>query len=202
MRSRARCSFQPYELLKTIQRDTGGRQYKLLRESLARLQATTIRTNIRADKARRKERQFSWIESFTDVVDEQTQTSKGMSITLSDWFYEGVVMDGGVLSIDPLYFTISGGRERWLYRVARKHAGGAGEEGFAIGSAHSVREVRGRGRLPALQVRDGQNRARQRDPGLSFVPGGEGAGRARAAHGPPRTRTERRHDARSDEATR
>ena len=126
-------SFQPYELLKTIQRDTGGRQYKLLRESLARLQATTIRTNIRADKARRKERQFSWIESFTDVVDDQTQTSKGMSITLSDWFYEGVVMDGGVLSIDPLYFTISGGRERWLYRVARKHAGGAGEEGFAIG---------------------------------------------------------------------
>ena len=112
---------------------TGGRQYKLLRESLARLQATTIRTNIRADKARRKERQFSWIESFTDVVDDQTQTSKGMSITLSDWFYEGVVMDGGVLSIDPLYFTISGGRERWLYRVARKHAGGAGEEGFAIG---------------------------------------------------------------------
>jgi len=126
-------SFQPYELLKTIQRDTGGRQYKLLRESLARLQATTIRTNIRADKARRKERQFSWIESFTDVIDDQTQTSKGMSITLSDWFYEGVVMDGGVLSIDPLYFTISGGRERWLYRVARKHAGGAGEEGFAIG---------------------------------------------------------------------
>jgi plasmid replication initiation protein len=126
-------SFQPYELLKTIQCDTGGRQYKLLRESLARLQATTIRTNIRADKARRKERQFSWIESFTDVVDDQTQTSKGMSITLSDWFYEGVVMDGGVLSIDPLYFTISGGRERWLYRVARKHAGGAGEEGFAIG---------------------------------------------------------------------
>jgi plasmid replication initiation protein len=126
-------NFQPYELLKTIQRDTGGRQYKLLRESLARLQATTIRTNIRADKARRKERQFSWIESFTDVVDDETQTSKGMSITLSDWFYEGVVMDGGVLSIDPLYFTISGGRERWLYRVARKHAGGAGEEGFAIG---------------------------------------------------------------------
>jgi plasmid replication initiation protein len=126
-------SFQPYELLKTIQRDTGGRQYKLLRESLARLQATTIRTNIRADKVRRKERQFSWIESFTDVVDDQTQTSKGMSITLSDWFYEGVVMDGGVLSIDPLYFTISGGRERWLYRVARKHAGGAGEKGFAIG---------------------------------------------------------------------
>jgi len=125
--------FQPYDLLKTIRRDSGGRQYKLLRESLARLQATTIRTNIRADKARRKERQFGWIESFTDVIDEKTKASKGMSITLSDWFYEGVMMDGGVLAIDPAYFGIKGGRERWLYRVARKHAGGAGEEGFVIG---------------------------------------------------------------------
>ena len=55
-----------------------------------------------------------------------------MTVTLSDWFYEGVVMDGGVLSIDFDYFAITGGRERWLYRVARKHAGGAGQNGFSI----------------------------------------------------------------------
>ena len=55
-----------------------------------------------------------------------------MSLTLSDWLYEGMLMDGGLLAIDPVYFSIKGGRERWLYRVARKHAGGAGEEGFAI----------------------------------------------------------------------
>lgn len=30
------------------------------------------------------------------------------------------------------YFDIKGGRERWRYKVARKHAGGTGEEGFAI----------------------------------------------------------------------
>lgn len=58
--------------------------------------------------------------------------SKGMSVTLAEWFYEGILMDGGVLAIDPQYFSITGGRERWLYRVARKHAGGAGEAGFAI----------------------------------------------------------------------
>jgi plasmid replication initiation protein len=40
--------------------------------------------------------------------------------------------DGGLLSIDPAYFLITGGRERWLYRVARKHAGGNGADGFAI----------------------------------------------------------------------
>src|SRR5271155_6143291 len=33
-------NFQPYDLLKTLRRKIGGRQYILLRESLARLQAT------------------------------------------------------------------------------------------------------------------------------------------------------------------
>jgi hypothetical protein len=55
-----------------------------------------------------------------------------MSLTVSGWLYEGILMDGGLLAIDPMYFSISGGRERWLYRVTRKHAGAAGPEGFAI----------------------------------------------------------------------
>jgi hypothetical protein len=55
-----------------------------------------------------------------------------MTLELSNWFWEGVMMQGGVLSIDRAYFDITGARERWLYRVARKHAGGAGEGGFAI----------------------------------------------------------------------
>jgi hypothetical protein len=88
-------------------------------------------TNIRVQRGK-KHRQFSWIESWTDLVDEETNQSKGMSLTLSEWFYEGILMDGGLLSVDPVYFSITGGRERWLYRVARKHSGGAGEEGFAI----------------------------------------------------------------------
>ena len=32
-------------------------------------------------------------------------------------------MDGGVLTIHEDYFLLTGGIERWLYRVARKHAG-------------------------------------------------------------------------------
>ena len=128
---RARLSFHPYDLLKTIGRETGGRQYQLLREALGRLQSTTIVTNIRV-KHGKKQRQFSWIEGWTDLVDEDGKQSRGMTLTLSDWFYEGLLMEAGLLSIDPVYFSITGGRERWLYRVARKHAGGAGEEGFAI----------------------------------------------------------------------
>jgi plasmid replication initiation protein len=123
--------FHPYDLLKTICRETGGRQYQLLREGLGRLQATSIVTNIRVKKGK-KHRQFSWIESWTDHMDEASGQSLGMSLTLSDWFYEGILMDGGLLGIDPAYFSITGGRERWVYRVARKHAGGAGEDGFSI----------------------------------------------------------------------
>ncbi|MDO9713153.1 replication initiator protein A [Paracraurococcus lichenis] len=123
--------FQPYDLLRAIDRKTGGADYRLLREALARLQATVVKTNIRA-RGRRKERQFGWIEGWTDLVDETTGQSRGMTLTVSEWFHEGVLMDGGVLAIDPAYFGITGGRERWLYRVARKHAGGHDGEGFAV----------------------------------------------------------------------
>ena len=99
-----------------------------MRDTLDRLQSTVVKTNIRVKRGK-KERTFSWVESWTDLIDPDTGQSKGMSLTLSDWFYEGILIDGGMLSIDPAYFAITGGRERWLYRVARKHAG---EGGFTI----------------------------------------------------------------------
>lgn len=121
----------PYDLLRSIGRPVNGRSYDLLGSALDRLQSTTVKTNIRADKSR-KEATFSWLDNWTQIVDEKTDRSRGMMISLSSWFYDGVLMAGGVLSIDPAYFDITGGRERWLYKVARKHAGGAGEDGFAI----------------------------------------------------------------------
>ncbi|KQM63171.1 MULTISPECIES: replication initiator protein A [unclassified Sphingomonas] len=120
----------PYDLLRAIGRPTTGRAYELLGQALDRLVATTIKTNIRAEN--RREATFSWLDGWTQLVDEKTERSRGMTIELSNWFWEGVMMTGGVLSIDRAYFDLTGGRERWLYRVARKHAGGAGEAGFAI----------------------------------------------------------------------
>lgn len=123
--------FMPHDLLKAINRGTGGSHYHRLKEGLYRLRNTSIETNIRVPRGQKKAN-FSWISEVTDVVDPETNESRGMSITLSEWFYEGILREGGVLSIDKRYFQITGGRERWLYRVARKHAGGAGGEGFAI----------------------------------------------------------------------
>ena len=53
-----------------------------------------MRTNIRA-KSKRKFRQFSWIEGYTDITDENTGQSRGMSLTISDWLYEGGTHGGG-----------------------------------------------------------------------------------------------------------
>ena len=120
----------PYDLLRAIGRPTTGRAYELLGQALDRLVSTTVKTNIRAEN--RREATFSWLDGWTQLVDERTERSRGMTLELSNWFWEGVLMKGGVLSIDRAYFDITGGRERWLYSVARKHAGGAGEGGFAI----------------------------------------------------------------------
>ena len=120
----------PYDLLRAIGRPTTGRAYELLGQALDRLVSTTVKTNIRAEN--RREATFSWLDGWTQLVDERTERSRGMTLELSSWFWEGVLMQGGVLAIDRAYFDISGGRERWLYKVARKHAGGAGEAGFAI----------------------------------------------------------------------
>jgi hypothetical protein len=40
-----------------------------------------------------------------------------------DQLYLGILEQGAVLTIDEDYFLLTGGLERWLYRVARKHAG-------------------------------------------------------------------------------
>jgi len=123
---------QPGDLLKRICWGTSGRAYERLVSALDRLQATTIKTNIRAN-TKSRETTFSWIDSYTHLVDERTQRSLGMEITLSKWFFDGVMDKRNVLAISPLYFEITSGLGKWLYRASRKHAGGNGAEGFTIG---------------------------------------------------------------------
>lgn len=114
--------FHPYDLLKSIRRSTGGKDYARLRAALERLTHTAVKTNIRA-KGRRRYASFHWIEGWTETVDEATGETMHMTLTLPQWLYEGVVMSGGVLTIHEDYFLLTGGIERWLYRVARKHGG-------------------------------------------------------------------------------
>jgi len=111
--------FHPHELLKGIRRQLGGDQYHKLLDAIRRLHTTTVETNIRPP-GRTKRASFHWIEKWTA---EESSDGKpfGMTITLAEWLYEGIVEEGGILSIHEDYFLLTGGIERWLYRVARKH---------------------------------------------------------------------------------
>ncbi|TKT81010.1 replication initiator protein A [Aquamicrobium sp. LC103] len=113
--------FTPYHLLRAIGRPTGNRQYVLLKAALARLQSTVIATTIRNGPHWRR-RQFSWINEWEEMTTRAGRV-EGMEFVLPEWFYNSVVDRTLVLTIDPAYFRLTGGIERWLYRVARKHAG-------------------------------------------------------------------------------
>ncbi|AWM40166.1 Replication initiator protein A [Gemmata obscuriglobus] len=114
--------FHPYNLLKSVRRSVGGDHYRRLREALNRLTHTAVSTNIRV-QGKKKSASFHWLESWTEEVNEATGETAHMTMTLPDWLYTGIVAKGGVLTIHEDYFLLTGGIERWLYRVARKHAG-------------------------------------------------------------------------------
>lgn len=111
----------PHEILAFTRRGTGKASYDRLKAGLDRLQSTTIATSIRQRDARRRHR-FSWINEWKERVDASGRAT-GIEMIVPDWFYEGVIDQALVLTIDPAYFALTGGLERWLYRLVRKHGG-------------------------------------------------------------------------------
>lgn len=110
----------PYEILRFAGRGTAPKDYRMLRASLDRLQSTTVLTSIR--QAGKRMHRFSWINEWQEHVRPDGR-SDGVELILPDWFYCGVVDDALVLTLDPAYFRLTGGIERWLYRLVRKHGG-------------------------------------------------------------------------------
>jgi plasmid replication initiation protein len=123
-----------YELLKAIGRPTGGSEYSRIVEALRRLKGTVIETTIRQKGTRPQG--FGWIEEWAAPTDESGK-SLGIEFTIAEWLYQGIRDDKLVLSIDREYFQLTGGIERWLYRVVRKHGGHQGGGwGFTITQLH------------------------------------------------------------------
>nr|WP_238345956.1 replication initiator protein A [Luteimonas saliphila] len=111
----------PYEILRFIGRGTSLRDYQRLRAAFDRLQSTSVATSIRESTGRRLHR-FSWLNEWKERVD-RSGRPLGVELILPDWFYAGIVEHTLVLTIDPTYFRLTGGIERWLYRLVRKHGG-------------------------------------------------------------------------------
>ncbi|SKA37469.1 replication initiator protein A [Consotaella salsifontis] len=180
----------PYDILTFAGRGVSLRDYARLKAALDRLQSTTIATSIRQPAERRLHR-FSWINEWKEKADAHGRPL-GLELILPDWFYAAVLDDALVLTIDRAYFALTGGLERWLYRLVRKH-GGRQQFGWSFdlphlhaksGSlsplkhfAYDLREIVRRQRLPGYrltleQIEDAPAR-------LSFAPIGA------APFGPP-----------------
>ncbi len=111
----------PHEILAFTRRGTGKASYERLKAALDRLQSTTVATSIRQEHQRRRHR-FSWINEWRELADGNGR-ALGIELILPDWFYAGVLDRALVLTIDRAYFDLTGGLERWLYRLVRKHGG-------------------------------------------------------------------------------
>lgn len=123
----------PHEILTFTRRGTGKAGYERLKAALDRLQSTSIATSIRQDGARRR-RRFSWINEWRERLDDKGR-ALGIEMIVPDWLYEGVLDRALVLTIDPAYFALTGGLERWLYRIVRKH-GGKQKGGWSFDISH------------------------------------------------------------------
>lgn len=114
-----------YDMLRVTRRHTGKNGYQEIYDALFRLRSTTITTDIQSG-GERETRGFGWIDSFRILTKENKAGSKvmqGLEITLNDWTFRALVKDRRVLSINPAYFDLTGGLERRLYEIARKHVG-------------------------------------------------------------------------------
>ncbi len=111
----------PYEILTYVGRGTSLRDYQRLKAGLDRLQSTTISTSIRQPAEGRRHR-FSWINEWQERTSRDGRPD-GIEMIVPDWFYQAVLDDALVLTIDRAYFDLTGGLDRWLYRIVRKHGG-------------------------------------------------------------------------------
>ena len=110
----------PYEILSFIGRDKAYSGYRRLKASLARLQNTKITTSLRTPA--NSLASFTWINAWQEI-EPKIDRSASLEITLSDWIYASLEHDTRILTLSPDYFSLTGGIERWLYRLVRKHGG-------------------------------------------------------------------------------
>ncbi|MDH4989094.1 replication initiator protein A [Aminobacter anthyllidis] len=123
----------PYEILTFTGRGVSSRDYQRLKSALDRLQSTTVATSLRQPAEGRRHR-FSWLNEWVERTDRDGRPV-GVELILPDWFYRAVLDDALVLTIDRTYFDLTGGLERWLYRIVRKH-GGHQQYGWRFDFAH------------------------------------------------------------------
>ena len=152
------------DMLSSTGRDHGGSQYRGLEEALQRLKLTRYTTNIGPDGKQIDSSTFSLIRDWSE-------RSGRLQIEIDPWFAEAV-KPKRVLKINADYFKLRPGYERWLYRVARKHAGDQ-RHGYTIGldTLYGKSGATSRFARFTFEIRQLVTRNRLPDYELSLMPG-------------------------------
>lgn len=111
-----------HELLKALHRQGARKDQKSLEKSLDRLKSTLINTTVN-NKDLRHRAGFGFIDSWGYLERKNNRETRIIHISLSDWLYELCCAKGSLLKSNRLYFDITSGLQKFLYRTARKHAG-------------------------------------------------------------------------------
>lgn len=124
--------FAPHDALKYMRKSTGGKDYKELVKTLRRLLNTGVTTTIRQSETSGEEGHLRWLEDYRipkkykehewmqSLDDGEPDASRPWRVKLPDWIYQAIMRRTGILAVHRDYFKLTGGLERWLYRLARK----------------------------------------------------------------------------------
>lgn len=124
--------FAPYDALRYMGRGTGGKDYRELVQTIRRLSSTNIITNIRQDDTHGTEGRLQWITDYripkryranqflTNLDEGEADAARPWAVEVSNWIFQSVLRRKEILAVHPDYFQLTGGLERWLYRLARK----------------------------------------------------------------------------------
>lgn len=124
--------FAPYDALRYMRKNTGGRDYRELVKTIRRLSSTNILTSIRTGDTEGFEGNLRWLQNYRipkkykqhafirSLDDGEPDGGVPWMIELSPWIFNSIVRRREILAVHPDYFQLKGGLERWLYRLARK----------------------------------------------------------------------------------
>lgn len=164
-----RLVFSPHQILKQMQRGTSGRDYQELAHLIRRLAMTNVITNIRIEDQPQQqetgEYKFSWIHeywipqkyktSFLSSKDPEGEPDpkKPWMVQIPVWLYNAVIRQKEILAVHPDYFYLTGGLERFLYRIGRKSLGHKDWWSFRMSKLHKLSGTKSPLRNFAVKVR-------------------------------------------------
>ena len=129
-----RIRFKAFDFLRATNRRTNGDEYRRIEDSLSRLRSTEIKTNIETG-GKRIRKGFGFIDNWEIVERSSDGRMEAIELTLSDWIYNAI-QNFEVLTLNRDYFRLTGGLERRLYELARKHCGGQATWQIALEQLH------------------------------------------------------------------